>query len=545
VQSSLFLGYAQWGGIKETITAALLPPLALFAVRGNLLALGVVAGAVLDVLGVNGVAWAGPALLAGAVVVRRPARVAAAAAACLLIGLPALFKVEFVRQTTEGAISAPGDLGNLVRPLSLLQGAGFWPAGDFRANPNPRWLAVLLAVAVVAAAYAALVRATRARLWAVPVLAAIALTGAAAAVVVGAPWVDAKALAIVSPVVLATAATEIATHRIALAVLGGLLVWSTLLVARDVYVAPRDRLAELHHLAPLVDGNGPTLVLDFETYADRHFLRKGDPEGATDLRERTVALRTGGTAPELTSVDVDDVATTDLWAYRSLVRRRTPVGSRPPSAYSRVYAGDGFEVWRRDAAAPQPLARLPLGGPLDPVVRPECTAVAALARTPGIRTLAGVPRSAPIVVDLARAGIPPPWRRADGVRPVVDGSAAVPASVPTAGRWRLWVGGSALGRLEVRAAGRSLGVHQHDLAYDGQWQRFGTTTLGPDPTAIVLRYSRGHRAGRGAAADQAPLGPVALTPVADDLPPPVVAVRPRAYRRFCDGRTYDWIEALP
>lgn len=541
VQASVALGYAQWGGIKEVVTAALLAPLALLAVRGHLLALAIVAGALLDVLGLNGLAWAGPALLAGAVAVRRPAPVAAAAAACLLAAVPALLAVDFLEQTTRGAISAEGDLGNLARPVEALQGAGVWPAGDFRADPSPRWLAVLLAVAVLAAAYAALLAAWRERRWLLPVLAGIVLTGGGAAIAVGAPWIDAKAYAIVSPVVLTLAAVALARSRIALAVLGAVLAWSTLLVARDVHVAPHDRLSELHAVAPLVAGEGPALVLDFDVYASRHFLRAADPEGASDLRPRPVTLRDGSTPPALATVEVDDVATPDLWVYRTLVRRRTPVGSRPPAAFARVHAGSGYEVWQRDPAARAPLARLPLGDPLAPVAVPECGAVRALARTPGTRVLAAAPRVAPVVIDLGEAGIPPPWRTADGVRPVVDGTAAVPAGDLRGGQWRVWIGGSALGRLEVRAQGRSLGVRRHDLAHDGQWLRFGTAA----PGDLMLDYARGRRAGRGKPDEQAPLGPVALTPAADDAPGPVVQVRPRDYRRFCDGRTYDWIEALP
>ena len=127
---------------------------------------------------------------------------------------------------------------------------------------------------------------------------------------------------------------------------------------------------------------------------------------------------------------------------------------------------------------------------------------------------------------------------------MIDGSAAVTVRVPTAGRWRLWVGGSARGRLELRAGDRSLGVHRNELVNAGQWQRFGSAHFGADPAAVVLRYARGRRAGRGRPADQAPLGPVALTRAADEPAAAVVAVAPRDYRRFCDGRTYDWIEAL-
>jgi hypothetical protein len=123
--------------------------------------------------------------------------------------------------------------------------------------------------------------------------------------------------------------------------------------------------------------------------------------------------------------------------------------------------------------------------------------------------------------------------------------AAIPVNVPKTGRWRVWVGGSALGRLELRVGVRSLGVRRHEIAHDGQWQRFGAVRLARGRAVIGLRYERGRRAGRGAPDDQAPLGPVALTTASDERPGRVIEAAPRAYKKFCDGRAYDWIEALP
>src|SRR4051794_32401436 len=124
VQASLFLGYAQWGGIKEVVTAALLPALALTAVGGDAVALALVAGALIGALNFNALVLVGPALLIAALALRRAAPLAVAGVVLAVAALPALATTDFVKQTTSGPISAGSELGNLVRPLSLLQGAG-------------------------------------------------------------------------------------------------------------------------------------------------------------------------------------------------------------------------------------------------------------------------------------------------------------------------------------------------------------------------------------------------------------------------------------
>ena len=564
VQASLLYGYAQWGAIKEVATAALLPLLAYAAVAagrpgrvpGPALAC-VAAGALVAILGLNGLAWAGPALLLAAVIwwragegARRLALGAGLVALLALAALPALAEIDFLRQTTAagGAIRSQDELGNLIEPLSLLQGAGLWPAGDFRIAPDPLWPAVALALVVLAAALGGLALAARRRARALVALAAIAFAGALPAIAIGSPWIDAKALATVSPVLLLCAAALVAAglgaaaerggraaapaggagrggRIVALAgavVLTGGCAASTVVVVRDVQVAPRERLAELRAIAGEIAGEGPTVVLDYEIYAGRHFLRDAGAEGATDLRYRQVARSSGGLFDSLTTAEVDEIATPDLWVYRTIVRRRSPAAGRPPSAYRRSWAKHAWEVWQRDPAAPAPLARLALGTPLDPAAVPDCERIRALARTPGARTIAAVAGRLP-----ALAPISP--------RDLSDGEAQIAVSVPVAGRWRLWVGGSAKGRLRASVGGLDAGSVRHELSHPGQWLRLRSVRIAAGATVVRLTYDGD---------DHASLGPIALTPLAADGEQPVIRLAPRDAGRLCDGRRYDWIEVL-
>ena len=557
VQASLLFGYANWGGIKEVCAASLLVTMGWLAHAAwrpgggrELGLLAVVAGGSLGVLGLNGLAWAGPALLAGAAGWWRAGgrgirSMAIPAGVMVAASIPALATVDFLRNTTQGAISAQEDFGNLTQQPPLLQGLGLWPVGDFRVDPDPLWPAVALALACLAGAYGTIALAVKRRAWGMPVLLGVVLVGVVPAVVIGSPWVDAKALAVLSPIVLLAALAYVAGRALPFAAAGALVagaavVWSTQMVIRDVFVAPRERLAELQRMSddPIT---GPVVLLDFEIYANRHFLRAFGTDGASDLRQRQVTRNDGSFFPALSTAEVDEVAPAELWAFRGIVRRRSPVSSRPPAAFVRAGTGEYFERWQRPAEAPQPLRRMPLSTGLDPTAEPDCGQLRALSRVPGARELAAVERPSPVLVDVLTGTLPPTWLTNGTAVPRSDGDAVVTVNVPTAGRWRVYVGGATLGRLEVLLDDRSAGVKRHELSHDGQWLRYANMQLDAGEHTVVLRYTAGFpQAGIG---DPSPLGPIALAPAAAEAELPVLRVPPQRYRELC-ARRLDWVEAL-
>ncbi len=586
VQASTFYGYAQWGGIKEAAAAALLPPLAFLAARSwqpsgarSVAALTVVAGAVHGVLGLNGAAWSAPALLVGAfgavwrrrrtgadISAARPGRVwrvsdgtvsglanvALLGAILVVASLPALVTVKFLRHTTGGGVVADqAEVANLVRPLSLLQVGGLWPVTDFRFGGSHRAV-VWMAFVCLLSALSMVALAVQRRAGTVLALAGITAAGAVPALIIGSPWIDAKVMAITSPVVLALAvslpmvvrATSDRFSRTSGTVLLAVLIagtgWSTVSVARNVYVTPMERFAELRRLGDALAGQGPTLALDFEIYADRYFLREADAEGATDLRYRRVARRDGQLFPERSVAEIDEVAVADLWVYRTIVRRRSPTASRPPTGFDLVHAGRSWEAWQRRPDAPPPVARLPLGAPGDSTAVPACDAVQALSLASGADGLVAVRRDPGVAVPIDPASAPPAWSTTGGLSAAGDGRVSTTVDVPAAGRYQVWVGGSVLGRLEVSVDRRSVGVAVHELAHAGQWLRFRTVELDEGPHEVSLDYSDLLRS--GASFPRPPLGPIALTP---GRPDEVVWVSTPNFRDLCDGRSYDWIEAVP
>lgn len=564
VQASVFLGYTQWGGIKEAATAALLPPLILAAVLVReqlraLVVLGVVAGGLLGVLGPNGAAWVLPAAavaFAAMAWCHRPIRRAAGAvgASVLVVvvaSAPALVGVDFVKHTTGGAISSQAEVGNLVKPLPLLQGAGLWPVGDFRFEPSPYWFAVTLAVTCAVAALVAAVVALRIRRFEVAALLGVAVAGTVPALVIGAPWIDAKALAIVSPFILLPAAAIvlrplengpgplIAVGSALAIALPAATAWSTLKVIGDVQIAPRERLAEAHGLGKELAGEGPTVVLEPELYTSRYFMRDAEGEGASDLRFRPVATRDGGQFPHLSTAEIDQMAIADLWVYRAIVRRTSPTTSRPPAGFRTTHDGPLWEAWQRPGEAPPPLARLPLGEGHDPTGVPGCGDTRSLASTDGATQLAAAQRRPPVIVPLEPESVPPAWRAPDGVRPGGDGRVSVRAQLPVDGRWRVWVSGGVLGELEVLVDGRSAGARAHEFGHGAHWLRYDALPLEAGAHEVELRYSLGLRAGRSGPPWS--IGPVALS---IEESPRLLTIPVSRWRELCDGRRFDWIEAL-
>ncbi len=378
-QASLVFGYAQWGGIKELASAALVAtvaPLVVLAWRrdgARTMALVIIScGALAGVLGVDGAPWALPAgLVALAGWLRASGRpppwsaLAGLSVLAVLVAVPALVALELLKVSPlpGNEIVGAERFGRLLRVLNPLQSAGVWPQADFRTDAASPALFGVLAVGVLGVALAGAVVAARAGVFAPAVLLAVAGSGTALIVALGTPWIDAKAYAVLSPMVLLVALATLARTSMAalmpdhrspavmaappvLAILTLAVAVSTVAVTRGAPVAPRGEFAELARIGDRFAGQGPTLVLSNAVYASRHFLRAADVEGASDRRVRFVYLRSGMVAPNYSDVRVDAVAPADLAVYRTLVRRRGAPGAAPP-AYAKRFNGRYWEVWQR------------------------------------------------------------------------------------------------------------------------------------------------------------------------------------------------------
>jgi hypothetical protein len=481
-QAALLYGYALWGGVKELAAATLVALVAtltgpLFARRPRPLSfvpLAVAAAALVGVMSIGAAAWLVPVLVvAGAATMRRRRSRRPLVLGGLVVGLavPSLVVARvMLGEGVLGSIRNANELGNLVAPLNPLQIVGIWLTGDFRFRPAdiaPTY--VFVAVAALAAC-GGLAFALARRAWEIGLFAASALGATFVFAVAGSPWVEAKAFAIASPAVLFAAVLGcvalVSRGRrvegvLALAAVAGGVVWSNALAYREVNLAPRQQLVELEEIGETFAGSGPALMTEYQPYGVRHFLRRLDPEGSSELRRRLVPLKNGSALPKGHFADLASFRPAELLVYRTLVLRRSPVGSRPPAPYRLVWHGRFYEVWQRTEGA--------ISG----------TPMRCKGRT--------------LLYPLPAAG-------------------AVRIAVRRGGRYDVWVGGSFRGELATFVDGRPVGVARHQLSPAGQYVPLATVDLASGPHTLELRHRR-RLLRPGSGGRSWPIGPLAVSPV--------------------------------
>ena len=542
-QPALLYGYYLWGGIKEVAAIALIATLAallrLAVSKGShrrALPAALAAAALLGVLSGGGAVWLAP-LLAGVAVVGTgrlgDAQLAGRAlffgAAAALLSLP-VFLTGGLLPPTSSPLTAGDAIGNLAGPLDPLQIGGIWPAGDFRLEPAHTELAYVLVLAAAGAALVGLLAAASRGAWQIVAFSCGTLAAALGIALVGSPWVEGKALATASVVIpfaaLLGACVLWGSGRRAPAILAGALVvggvaWSNALAYRDVSLAPRQQLAELEQIGTMIAGEGPTLMTEYNPYGARHFLREGDPEGISELRRRRIPLRDGTRVPKGLMADTDEVSPEALLLYRSLVLRRSPAQSRPPSPYEPVWRGEHYELWQRPAGVPDELRHHPLGGDLDPGGRPRCSRVRALASGVGPRgTLLAVPREPVLSLALGDSAF---RVRADG-------------------EYEVWLRGPASSEVAVEIDGAPVGRARQALVNAGGYVHLGSVSLAAGSHAFAASDAGpGLRPGSGAPVGA---GRAVVLSRAAAFDTRIERVPASRAARLCDGR-YDWVEALP
>ncbi len=567
-QPTLLFGYGLWGGVKELAAVALIPLVVILAARAasgelsprKLIALAVTCAAVLSVLSVGAFVWLGP-VIGGALLVlvwKRQWRLAiqgsaAFVALALVVSIPTLLNGSLGVPTE--VLTSQAELGNLAGPLDKLQVIGIWPTGDFRFRPaHFDATRVLLAIAALSA-LGGLVWAVRRRFTAPLLYVVAAAAGCVAINVKGSPWADGKALATASPALLLFAmlgaaalvgmGRRAAGALLALAIASGV-IWSNVLAYQEVNLAPRDRLVELEQIGEDFAGQGPSLMTEYDPYGVRHFLRKLDPEGASELRRRQVFLRDGNTLPKGGGADIDRFGLDAVLVYRTLVLRNTPLTSRPPLPYKLVRQGRSYDVWQRPAiGGPKVIEHRSLGTDLDPGGVAGCGEVEALARkVPRGGYLAGAAATPVTVLAVSRMARPNSWRanpaQPGAVLPAGSGTATGVVAVPAKGDYGFWIGGGLRGELTVSADGRHVATIHGQLNNIEQLLPLGDLHMSRGKSAVALDYRTGG-ARPGSSGAPFSLGPLVLAPQKQDHS--VVQVRADKARELC-GKRLDWIEAI-
>ncbi len=599
-QPALLVGYAFWGGIKEVATALLVSILAAGAAGlasdlkpRSAAAVPVLAGAALiGVMGAGGLPWLA-AILAGAALLmaiavwrgRRGGGEAGGSVKPMLlgalivlvgiaaIGLPTVFAGGQLFSPNQGPLTSSEEMGNLIRPLSLAQYPGPWPVGDFRVEPVSdlaSFLTSLLVLATVVAAGFGLVAGVARRAWGLLLLTFGTGLGSLLVWLVGSPWVQGKALATGSASFLILAMAGIghllgagskderrlfpalsatglkAIGAVLLIVPCGILV-SSALAYHESWLAPRAQLAELSEIGKKFEGDGPALMTEYQAYGVRHFLRLLDAEGASELRRRVIPRLDGTETQKGEWSDTDqlvmDPGQQGVLTYRTLVLRRNPQQSRPPSPYELVWRGEYYDVWQRDPDydASDLIVHKPLGSGFQPAAVPNCSVIQGVAEQAGTGKVVAALREPNAVADLTEYPddwVPDPANKT--LTPLSDGTASGEVGLPEAGRYQVWVGGSARGRVSVEVAGQAAGSARGLLNNNAQFIKLDELDLDSGRVPVRLTYERGGNLRPATGGYPFGLGPIVLEPLAE---PKLVTAPPADAQKLC-GRSLDWVEAV-
>jgi hypothetical protein len=569
-QSALLFAYSLWGGIKEVAAAvaiALLAAAVPAAMRKDggwreAVPAAIAAAALVAMVGSGGLAWIAPILGLAALALWREqglrqlaARAVPLLLLAVLLSIPALFAAG-IFSPTQGGLTSDAELGNLLGPLSVFQYVGIWPNGDFRLDPlNEPLTTFLIALALVAAAAGA-VLCWRSRAWTPLLYAAGAGVGSLAVFAYSSPWVGAKALSSASPSILLLALAGAAAfaarieRTLGTTVLGLILagvLWSNALGYHDVSLAPYDQLRELESIGEEYAGEGPTLMTEYQAYGVRHFLRDADAEGASELRSRPVPLREGGELEKGEWGDTDQITLPSLHTYRTLVLRRSPAQSRPPSTYSLVRSGEYYDVWQRPEAVETILDHVPLGSFEDPGEAASCDQVLAVAAIAGPEgKVAAAEREPTKSYSLTEAAYSVNWTPTEPGSPDLvprgPGEAELQIEAPRAGRYDFYLQGSARNQLSLFVDGKEVDSIAHQLNPAQQFLYFGSVPLRAGVHDVVLSYG-GQTLGPGSGGPPEPIGPLVVSS-SRSQDPPVTTVAASEATSLC-GKHLDWLEALP
>lgn len=499
-----------------------------------------------------------------------------------VVGLPTVFAGGQLFSPNQGPLTSSEEMGNLIRPLSLAQYVGPWPVGDFRVEPVSglaSLLTSLLVFATVVAAGFGLVAAVTRKAWGLLLLTFGTGLGSFVVWLVGSPWVQGKALATgaASFLILAMAgighllgagskvevegepegksrvfrgisATALRSiGAVLLIVPCGILV-SSALAYHESWLAPKAQLAELSEIGQEFKGEGPALMTEYQAYGVRHFLRLLDAEGASELRRRVIPRLDGTETEKGAWSDTDelvmDPGQQGVLTYRTLVLRRSPRQSRPPSPYKLVWRGKYYDVWQRDPDydASRLIDHKPLGGEFQPAAVPNCAVVQGVAAQAGTtgRVVAAVrrPNAVADLTDYPSDWVPDPANQS--LTPLSDGTATGSVSVPKAGKYHVWVGGSARGQVSVEIGGQDAGSARGLLNNNAQFMSLGDLDVESGDLPVSLTYEKGSDIRPATGGYPFGIGPVVLEP-ADD--PKLVTVSPADAQKLC-GSSLDWIEAV-
>jgi hypothetical protein len=565
--STLLLGYTLWGGLKEITLALVLATCCVLLPQGGddtrplvgqaaLFALPM--AAVFVIFGVAGGVYLLPLALAELVLVLRrygwrPTLPAAGVflGAFLLLSIPNLVLVKSQLATASASpLGGAEDIGNLFAPLRFVQVFGVWLTGDFRAvPPAPLLTWVLIALVAIGMVGGVAIAARRGR-WTVPVFVGMSLLVSFWSSFNNA-WLEGKFLAVASPATLLAAGVAFAglvesgrrfEGLVLVGLVGGGVLASNVMAYREVWIAPSDRMQELAAIGAS-RALPPALMLEYNPPAARYLLRDLDAEAAGELRWNLIPMNDGQGLAKGAYADIDDFPISSITPYRTLVLRNELISSRPTSLYSIARPGTFYDVWAPQPGVPQVLRHWPVGTHADPAAPAPCAIVREAIKVAGPQGRVAVADRAPVLtVPLTDSLLPDGW--AAGSQPgsvsiLRNGSATVPFTIDTAGRYQATLGGSLWAGVTLEVDGTVWWSDQNRLNWSPYSNPLPPLQLAAGKHLLTVTSKAGWRPGTGHAPSD--IGPVVLSTGTYDVP--VRYVESAKALSLCKQRV-DWIEAV-
>jgi hypothetical protein len=476
-------------------------------------------------------------------------------AGSVALALPAVAGAATFREVAASTFTGENraaDLGQLLRPLKPEQAAGVWLTGDYRlpVPPGRELLTAAFAVLIGLLLVGGSVWTLRRREPAGLILLGATLIAAVILLPRLSPYADGKVLALASPVIVFGAGVGIwsvaraspALAAIMAAAVSVGVLWSDAYAYHVVRLAPTERLEALEDVGErLRDARGLILVNEPEEFAKVYGDGANFNTPTEAFTPAQIQLRTPQSFFAL-HFDLDVQALDYVEQFPTIVKRRAPDSSRPPTNYGLAFANEWYEVWRREAT-PHVIEHLPLQDVHRAAVAPKCVDVRALAARAreGDRLVAS--RTPPLAVfDTAQAERSPSWAphptRPGMVFTDTPGEARGSVDVTRPGRYEAWLAGSFGRPIEVEIDGQLVGA-AHGVNNVGQWLPVGEVRLSTGTHAVSLSRAGGNlEPGDGYIGE---LGPLVLEPAGSG--PALERFEPDQARALC-GRAWDWIELV-
>ena len=182
------------------------------------------------------------------------------------------------------------------------------------------------------------------------------------------------------------------------------------------------------------------------------------------------------------------------------------------------------------------------GSSLNPVAVPNCAVIQRVAdrAAPDGEVVAAKrePNAIAALTQHPDDWVPDPVNQT--LTPLSDGSASGSVSVPAAGRYRVWVGGSARGKVSVEVGEQAAGSARGQLNNDGQFIQLDELDLQAGELPVTMAYERGGSLRPAVGSYPFGIGPVLLEPLDGGE---IVRLRPIDAQEIC-GSSLDWIEAV-